>query len=350
MRAFADLTSLRLYRNPMRLVLRLFFLALLAVAAFLGWMAWFAFMPTPLASTPLEFDIQPGIGLRVAARQITEAGVDFAPWQFSWLGRFAGKAADIKAGSYEISAGITPWDLLNKLTRGDVTQAEIVLVEGKTFHQFREVLDADSNVHHDSTGLTDADLLVRIGATEVHPEGLFFPDTYLFAKQSSDLDVLRRAYRAMQRRLASEWENRDPSVPYENIYQTLIMASIVEKETGRAADRPMVAAVFTNRIERGMPLQTDPTVIYGLGDSFDGNLRKRDLITDNAYNTYTRGGLPPTPIAMPGLASIQAVMHPPPTDKLYFVARGDGSSVFSRTLEEHNRAVARYQKKTGGSQ
>jgi UPF0755 protein len=225
-----------------------------------------------------------------------------------------------------------------------------VLVEGKTFHQFREVLDADSNVHHDSTGLTDADLLVRIGATEVHPEGLFFPDTYLFAKQSSDLDVLRRAYRAMQRRLASEWENRDPSVPYENIYQALIMASIVEKETGRAADRPMVAAVFTNRIERGMPLQTDPTVIYGLGDSFDGNLRKRDLITDNAYNTYTRGGLPPTPIAMPGLASIQAVMHPPPTDKLYFVARGDGSSVFSRTLEEHNRAVARYQKKTGGSQ
>jgi len=219
----------------------------------------------------------------------------------------------------------------------------------RTFRQFRATLDADLNVRHDTLGLTDSEALARIGATETHPEGLFFPDTYLFAKQSSDVDVLRRAYRAMQRRLTVEWESRDPSVPYRTPYQALIMASIVEKETGQPSDRPLVASVFANRLRVGMLLQTDPTVIYGLGDKFDGNLRKRDLTMDTPYNTYTRAGLPPTPIAMPGLASIQAALHPPVTDRLYFVARGDGSSVFSRTLEEHNRAVAKYQRRNGGS-
>jgi UPF0755 protein len=332
----------------MRLALRLILAAVLAAAAFLGWMAWFAFNQVSLVSTPLEFDVRTGLSLRVVARQIADAGVGFAPWQFSLLGRIVGRAGDIKAGSYEIKAEITPWELLGKLTRGDVTQAEIVFVEGKTFHQLRSVLDADPNLRHDTMGLGAEEILVRIGAAEAHPEGLFFPDTYLFVKQSSDLDVLRRAYRAMQRRLNTEWENRDPAVPYENPYQALIMASIVEKETGRPADRADVAAVFTNRLRLGMLLQTDPTVIYGLGDAFDGNLRKRDLLADVPYNTYTRGGLPPTPITMPGMASIQVVMHPLVTDKLYFVARGDGSSAFSRTLEEHNRAVAKYQKKAGG--
>jgi UPF0755 protein len=332
----------------MRFFIRLILLAFLIVAGCAGWLAWFAFNPVPLANTPLEFEIRPGLGLRSAANEIATAGVNFPSWQFVWLGRLTGKASGVKAGSYQVVDGVTPWALLNKITRGDVTQAEIVFVEGRTFRQLRETLDANRDLRHDTTGIEDRELLARIGATESHPEGLFLPDTYLFAKQSSDVEVLRRAYRAMQRLLTSEWENRDPSVPYENPYQALIMASIVEKETGRSADRPLVASVFTNRMRRNIPLQTDPTVIYGLGETFDGNLRKRDLLADNAYNTYTRGGLPPTPISMPGQASIQVVMHPPATDKLYFVARGDGSSVFSRSLEEHNRAVARYQKKNGG--
>jgi UPF0755 protein len=333
----------------MRNTIRLILFAILVVAGFAIWLALFAFTPVSLVKNPLEFEIRPGLGLRSAANEIARAGVEFPAWQFSWLGRFTGKASEIKAGSYEVTSGVTPWDLLNKITQGDVTQAEIVFVEGKTFRDLRAALDANPNLRHDSFGLNDTELLVRVGATETHPEGLFFPDTYLFAKQSSDIDVLKRAYQSMQRRVAFEWENRDSSVPYEQPYQALIMASIVEKETGLAADRPFIASVFTNRLRRGMLLQTDPTVIYGLGNDFDGNLRKRDLGSDTEYNTYTRPGLPPTPISMPGQASLHLVLHPPESDKLYFVARGDGTSVFSRTLEEHNRAVARYQKKSGGS-
>ena len=335
-------------QRVIRLARRLIFVAVLAASAFAGWMLWFAFNPVALAGEHIDFEISPGWTLRAAAREMANSGVDFVPWQFAWLGRLTGKAGDIKAGSYEIGRGITPWDLLAKLTRGDVTQAEIVFVEGKTFREMRGVLDADPNLRHDTAGLSDQEILTRVGASETHPEGLFFPDTYLFAKQSSDLEVLRRAYGNMKRRLNQEWSNRDPAVPYSNPYQALIMASIVEKETGRPADRGEVAAVFTNRLRRGMLLQTDPTVIYGLGETFDGNLRKRDLLADTPYNTYTRVGLPPTPITMPGAASIQAVMHPPATDKLYFVARGDGSSAFSRTLEEHNRAVTKYQRRGGG--
>ena len=332
----------------MRIIVRLILLALLAGAAFAGWMAWFAASPVPLRASPLAFEIQPGLSLRGAATAMAEAGVGFRPWQFSLLGRWSGQANGIKAGSYEVETGITPGQLLEKLTRGDVTQAEIVFVEGRTFRQLRTALDADAHVRHDTQGLTDAEVLARIGAVEPHPEGLFFPDTYLFAKQSSDLAILRRAYQAMQRHLAVAWAGRDASVPFATPYQALIMASIVEKETSQPADRPLVASVFANRLRIGMPLQTDPTVIYGLGDKFDGSLRKRDLLADGPYNTYTRKGLPPTPIAMPGLASIEATLRPSVSDKLYFVARGDGSSHFSRSLEEHNRAVAKYQKRGGG--
>jgi UPF0755 protein len=331
----------------MRYVFRLFLLALLAGISAAGWLFWFATSPVSLKSEALEFEIRPGFGLRAAAQEMAIAGVGFAPWQFSLLGRVAGRATEIKAGSYELSGSPTPWEILNKLTHGDVSQAEIVFVEGSTFRQLRSVLDAHSDVRHDTAGLTDRDLLARIGAQEVYPEGLFFPDTYLFAKQSSDVHILRRAYGAMQRRLAAEWQARDPSLPYRTPYEALIMASIVEKETGLATDRPMVASVFVNRLRLGMLLQTDPTVIYGLGERFDGNLRKRDLTADTPYNTYTRSGLPPTPIALPGMASLQASMRPPTSGNLYFVSRGDGSSAFSRTLDEHNRAVVRYQKRRG---
>ncbi len=311
-------------------------------------MAWFATTPVSLASSPLDFSIPAGASLRAAGQQLADAGFRFAPWQFVLLGRLAGKAAAIKAGSYEVTAGVTPWQLLMKLSRGDFSQSEIVLVEGKTFRQFREVLNASPDLRHTTQGMTDQEIMERLGAAGTPPEGLFFPDTYLFAKQSSDLDVLRRAFRAMQGHLEAEWGSRAPDLPYRSAYEGLIMASIIEKETGVSSDRAAVASVFVNRLRRGMLLQTDPSVIYGMGDAFAGNIRKQDLLADTPYNTYTRAGLPPTPIAMPGLASLRASFQPQASEMLYFVARGDGSSQFSKTLEEHNRAVAKYQTRQGG--
>lgn len=337
-------------RTPKRLFKKLLLLAglcLLAVLGFAGWMVWFASAAVPLKLNPqgvVDFDIRPGLGLKGAAQAMADAGVGMPPWQFSLLGRLAGKDRNIQAGSYEVAPGVTAWQLLQKLTDGDVMQTRIVIVEGKTFRDLRALLDAHPDLRHDTAGLPDTQILKLIGAEESHPEGLFFPDTYLFARQTSDLAIIRRAYLAMQRRMADAWEKRDPSVPYKTPREAMIMASIVEKETGAAADRGLVASVFANRLRIGMRLQTDPTVIYGLGEKFDGNLRKSDLLADTPYNTYTRAGLPPTPIALPGMASIEAVMRPPKTDYLYFVARGDGSSVFSRNLEEHNRAVNKYQR------
>ena len=309
-----------------------------------GGFYWLVNSPVALKSSPLDFTIRPGSTLRTAAQQIVEAGVDMPPLVFVALGRLLRADTGIKAGSYEVSRGVTPLELLRKLTRGDVTQAEIAFIEGWTFRQMREKLDAHPDLRHDTKGLGDAEIMARLGSTEAYAEGLFFPDTYLFAKRSSDLDVLARAHRAMRRHLTREWEQRDPGLPYQTPAQALTMASIVEKETGRESDRAMVAAVFINRLRVGMLLQTDPTVIYGLGTQFDGNLRKRDLLADTPYNTYTRAGLPPTPIAMPGLNSLRAALHPAASEALYFVARGDGSSQFSRTLDEHNQAVNRYQR------
>ena len=333
--------------NPvtiMRWFGRLLGLLLAAGLLFLAWMAYFAYTPLELKATPLDFNVKAGSGLRVAARQISDSGVAMPAWQFTLFARMLGKAADIKAGSYEVEQGITPLLLLEKLTRGDVPQAEIVFLEGWTFRQMWAALDAHPAVAHHTTGLDERQILEKIGA-EGPAEGMFFPDTYLFAKNSSDLDILKRARRLMEQTLEAEWDRRDPGLPYGSYHEALTMASIVEKETGRAQDRTLIAAVFINRLKLGMPLQTDPAVIYGLGEKFDGNLRKRDLLADGPYNTYTRPGLPPTPIAMPGLASIQAALHPARSDLLYFVARGDGSSQFSHTLDEHNRAVAKYQKR-----
>lgn len=328
----------------LRFLSTLIVLLVLALAAAGGVLFWRVNAPIELKNDPVEFHIAPGSGLRAAARDIAAAGVQIEPWLLVILGRGLGVDTAIKAGSYEVTAGITPLDLVRKLTQGDVTQTDLTFVEGMTFRQMRDRLDAHSDLRHDSRGLPEQEILGLIGAIERTAEGLFFPDTYLFAKQSRDVDVLARAYRAMQKHLAREWEGRVQGLPYETPYQALIMASIVEKETGREQDRAMIAAVFVNRLRQRMLLQTDPTVIYGLGARFDGNLRKRDLLADGPYNTYTRTGLPPTPIAMPGLASLQAALHPARSEALYFVARGDGSSQFSRTLEEHNQAVNRYQK------
>lgn len=327
--------------RPFKLILLLLILALLMGIAAAGWLT---VRQLPMRNSPITFSVPPGASLRAAAQAVALAGIGLPAWQLELLGRVMGRASRIKAGSYEVEAGLTALTLLDKLTRGDVTQGEIVLIEGKTFRQFRSALNEHPELIHDSQKLSDAEILARLGAKENHPEGLFFPDTYLFNKGSSDLEVLRRAYGSMQTRLAAAWDQRAATLPVRTPYELLILASIVEKETGTPADRPQVAAVFANRLRRGMLLQTDPTVIYGLGERFDGNLRKVDLQRDTPWNTYTRAGLPPTPIAMPGLASLQAAANPPTSDKLYFVARGDGSSAFSASLDQHNNAVNKYQR------
>ena len=328
----------------------LFALVVVGLLAAGGYFYVYATTPVAAGKLPAEFEIAPGMRLRAATRRIEAAGVGIGRPQFELLARALGRAEDVKAGSYELAAAPTPLELLDKLTRGDVTQAEVRFIEGWTFRQIRAALDESPFVRHDMQGLAEAQVLQKLGAGETRADGLLFPDTYLFAKGASDLRVLRRAYRAMQRHLAREWESRDPSTPYKTPYEALIMASIVEKETGRAAERDMIAGALVNRLRIGMLLQVDPAVIYGLGEAFDGNLRKTHLLADGPYNTYTRAGLPPTPIAAPSLASLRAALRPAKTGALYYVARGDGSSEFSRTLDEHNRAVRKYQLNGGRSQ
>ncbi len=310
-----------------------------------GYAAWYALSPIASVRYPAEFQVAAGSGLRSTARQIETSGIALGRIQFELLARVLGKSREIKAGSYELTEAVNPLQLLEKLTHGDVTQGGLTLIEGWTFRQLRTAMAASADLRGDSRDLQDAEILKRVGAAEEHPEGLFFPDTYLFSKGASDFDVFGRAYRTMQRQLAAEWATRDPKTPLRTPYEALIMASIVEKETGAAKERDLIAGVLVNRLRIGMRLQADPTVIYGLGAAFDGNLRKRDLLEDGPYNSYVRPGLPPSPISMPGVASLRAAMRPAQTEAVYYVARGDGTSQFSRTLDEHNRAVSKYQLK-----
>jgi UPF0755 protein len=328
----------------LRYLIRSIFLLILILAGIGAAAWWWANAPLTMRGSPVEFRITPGSGLRSAAMQIQAAGVDVEPGLIVMLARIKGAETTIKAGSYSVTQGITPLQLLAKMTRGEVTQGELMLPEGWAFRQWRARIDQHPNLQHLTATLSEAELLAKLAIPAASIEGLLFPDTYLFDKQSTDLELYDRAYRAMQSRLDTAWSQRAAGLPYKTPYEALIMASIVEKETGRESDRPMIASVFVNRLRSGMLLQTDPTVIYGLGTAFDGNLRKRHLQTDTPYNTYTRAGLPPSPIAMPGMASIQAALNPAQSESLYFVARGDGTSQFSRTLEEHNRAVNKYQR------
>ena len=318
-------------------------LVLLTLAAAGGWL-----MYAPKLAAPVELNVRPGDSVRSIARTLDAKGVVLFGEPLVWLMRLAGKDRSIKAGSYEFEQPVRPIALLDILTAGDGTQVALTIVEGWTFEQMRAALAGEPQLQRTLDQSTLPVALKRMGVAESHPEGLFFPDTYHFSPGSVDVAVYRRAYRAMQQRLNVAWESRDPNLPYASPYEALIMASIVEKETGARSDRPQIASVFVNRLRAGMKLQTDPTVIYGMGASFDGNLRRRDLETDTAYNTYARAGLPPTPIALPGQASINAALHPAKTQYLYFVARGDGSSQFSTNLDDHNRAVDRYQRGRGG--
>jgi UPF0755 protein len=278
------------------------------------------------------------------AQAVHDAGVDVNPdLLYAWF-RLSGQDRQMRAGSYELTTGITPLRLLAKLTRGEEALRAVTLVEGWNIRQVRAALAKADMLKPDTKGLADEAFMALVGRPGVHPEGRFFPDTYTYAKGTSDVAVLKRALRAMDKRLAAAWSQRTPQVAAKTPEEALILASIIEKETGKAADRTLVSAVFNNRLRAGMPLQTDPTVIYGMGEAFNGNLRKVDLQADTPWNTYTRPGLPPTPISMPGKASLLAAVHPAPGKFLYFVAKGDGTSHFSDSLDEHNRAVNKYQR------
>lgn len=319
-------------------------LALLVLLGVGGWMAWFATNPVDVPEKARQFNIEQGKSLRSVARQLKAAGIIPERWSFILMARALGVSDDIKAGSYDTGASITPFRLLDKMVRGEFTRAEIQFTEGWTFRQIRAVLDQHPAVRHDTSGLSEPEILQRIGSSEKSIEGWIFPDTYSFAAGTSDLLLLKQAYQKTRGILEAEWARRMPNLPLKSPYEALTLASIVEKETGRHDERELVAAVFVNRLKRGMRLQTDPTIIYGLGAGFDGNLRRRDLLADGVYNTYTRAGLPPTPIAMPGEAAIRATLNPAQSKALYFVSRGDGSHQFSSTLVEHNQAVNRFQK------
>jgi UPF0755 protein len=326
-----------------RLVLGSLLLFAIATAAVVAGRAWLA-RPLPLPATPFAFDVRPGATLKAVARDLAAAAVLPDERLLVALARWRGVDRVIKAGNYEIADGTTLPQLLDKLTQGDVTQASLTVVEGWTYAEFRALLATHPQVARPPRPLTDAELMRALGTPGASPEGWFFPDTYFFAAGSDELALLKRAHALMRSRLDAAWNARAPDLPLRDSYEALILASIVEKETGRAADRPLVASVFINRLRIGMRLQTDPTVIYGLGTRFDGNLRRRDLEADTPHNTYTRAGLPPTPIALPGQRSLEAVLNPPRTSYLYFVSRGDGTSEFSANLGDHNRAVAKFQK------
>jgi UPF0755 protein len=316
------------------------FVSVAAVASF----AWWSKQPITVQEPVIAFTVLPGSGVGVASQQIAAAGVPINPFLFSLLARVTQKASRIKAGSYELKPGTSPRRLVDQLVRGEFAQESLTIIEGWTFKQMRLAIAGNKGLKHDTAELSDKDLMAKISTDYKAPEGLFFPDTYLFAKGTSDMNIYKQAHAMLITRLNAAWAKRDPSLPYANPYQALVMASIVEKETGQKSERAMIAGVFVNRLKLGMLLQTDPTVIYGMGDKYEGKIRKRDLESDTPYNTYTRAGLPPTPIALPGVQSLEAALGPAKTEALYFVSRGDGTSKFSGNLSDHNRAVNQFQR------
>ena len=308
-----------------------------------GWLAYFVNAGLQPPRVPYDFTVKSGASLKSIARQLHDDGLLPEPDTFWILGRAMGKASAIQAGTYRLEQPVTPTELIDKLARGDVVFVEIAFIEGTTFRQWQEQLRGHARVRSVLAARTAKAAAAELGIESPSVEGWLFPDTYRFAPGTTDLEILKRAHAAMKKKLGEAWAERDPGIPLSSPYEALILASIVEKETGAPVERPLIASVFVNRLKGGMRLQTDPTVIYGMGQSFDGNIRKKDLAADTPWNTYTRDGLPPTPIAMPGAASIQAAVKPQASDYLYFVSKGDGTHQFSRTLDEHNRAVAKYQ-------
>jgi len=329
----------------MRLIKIIFLLGLLAAIGLGSWLYYYAKTPLNLTPDAQEISIKPNSGLKSIANQLVAQKVLPSALPFVLLAKIMQKESELQAGDYTLNKNVSPYQLMLSLNNGKATQGSITFIEGKTFKQMRVKLAKNSAVKSTIEDLSDAEVMKIVGNGEKHAEGLFFPDTYYFDRNTADIVLLKRSYEIMQSKLAEAWANRAPGLPYKDSYDALIMASIVEKETGKASERPEIAGVFLNRLRIGMRLQTDPTVIYGMGDNYKGNIRKKDLTTDTIYNTYTRDGLPPTPIAMPSLAAIEAALHPEKTKALYFVGKGDGSHAFSNSLVEHNRAVAKYQLK-----
>lgn len=334
----------------MRVILfKLLGMLILAGSLVVGWF-WldyrsFASTSLNLPADGMEYVVTPGSGLAAIARDLERRDILSSARYLVWMGRLSGSSARIQAGTYRLEPGTTPEGLLRQMVEGKVAQYALTLVEGWNFRQVLDAIRENPRIKQTLVGLSEPEIMARLGYPEVHPEGRFYPDTYRFPDGLTDVAFLQRAYRVMEERLAAEWEGRAPGLPYQSAYEGLIMASIVEKETGLASERPAIAGVFVRRLQKGMRLQTDPTVIYGLGVDFDGNLRRRDLENPTPYNTYRIRGLPPTPIAMPGGDALHSAFHPAPGNELYFVARGDGSHHFSATLEEHNAAVVKYQLK-----
>lgn len=333
----------------MRLLISTLFSLLLVGLLFVAWL--YTDMQNSLnepmlvnADTP-SFEVRSGESMKSISQRLKQQGIYDHPEYLRLESRRQGFDNRIHVGEYELTIGMTPLEFLDNLVAGRVVQHSVTLVEGWTFRQFLNALHEKDDLEHTLNGLSDEQIMERLGKPVEHPEGRFYPDSYFYTTGSSDLEILRRAYQAMENKITELWEKRDTDLPYKTPYDAMIMASIIEKETGKEDERPAIAGVFVRRLQKGMLLQTDPTVIYGIGQSFDGNLTRKHLQTDNPYNTYTRTGLPPTPIAMFGTASLQAALQPAKDDAIYFVARGDGSHHFSATLEEHNKAVKQYQLK-----
>lgn len=331
----------------MKFIKRLMRLSLLCagMVAFAGVLWWSVLMirPLPMQSAQIGLRISPGLSVRAIADQMVEAGVLSEPYSFVLMVKLMG--SHVQAGDYVFEAPLQLMDLLSMLAHGKFQHLKVQLTEGKTFADFRDKLNTLNGIQHQTQRLSDSELMYQVSGQSQLPEGWFFPDTYFVSVQGSDLEIYQRAYTKMRNHLEQAWQSRASDLPYQNAYEALIMASIVEKETGVAAERPLIAGVFVNRLRKGMRLQTDPTVIYGIGPQFNGNITRKDLQRDTPYNTYTRNGLPPTPIALPGLAAIHAALHPAATNALYFVADGSGGHVFNATLDAHNRAVRKYQLK-----
>lgn len=323
--------------------------SIIVISLVLGWLLWeydiFHKLPLEVPEQGQRINIRPGTPFKLITRSLGEKGIIEKPYLLEWTARLQGKAAKVQAGEYHIAPGMLPGQFLDMLVAGKVVQYSFTLVEGWNVRQVLDALKQDPDITHTLETPDARQLMRELGLDKAHAEGWFFPDTYHFVRGTTDKDLLQRAYAVMHTHLEEQWQQREIRLPYKSPYDVLIMASIIEKETGVAEERQQIAGVFVRRLQKGMRLQTDPTVIYGIGESYDGNIRRKDLRTDTPYNTYTRSGLPPTPIAMPGLAAIRAALHPAAGDSLYFVASGGGAHVFSPTLEQHNEAVIKYQLK-----
>lgn len=333
----------------MKLIKRMIAWCLLAGLLIIGLLTYqllsFQHGSISLSQEQTVFLIRSGSNIKTIAQDLAMKEIIDDPWLFILLAKLRGVETRVRAGEYRLQAEQTPDDLLDIFTKGSSIQYSITVIEGWSFRQMLAAIAQDPIIEHSLEGKSDSEIMDLIGHPGQHPEGMFFPDTYRFPKGTSDVEFLRRAYQVMQQHLEREWAQREKNLPLKSSYEALILASIIEKETGAGFERPLISGVFIQRLNRNMRLQTDPTIIYGMGDSFDGNIRFRDLRKDTPYNTYLHAGLTPTPIALPGLDSIRAAVHPGKTKALYFVSKGDGTHHFSETLEEHNDAVNRYQLK-----